>query len=41
MFDWIDDFMEATGCDWETAAREYDYYHNPDYSAEDYDDGLW
>lgn len=29
--------MEATGCDWETAAREYDYQHNPDYNADDYD----
>ena len=28
MFDWIDELIEATGCDWETAAREYDYYHN-------------
>ncbi len=37
MFDWIDEFIEATGCDWETAAREYDYYHNPDYDPEDYE----
>lgn len=41
MFDWIEEYMEATGCDWETAAREYDYLHNPNYTAEDYDDGLW
>jgi len=38
MFDWIEALMEATGCDWETAAREYDAAHNPDYSADDYDD---
>ena len=29
--------MEATGCDWETAAREYDAAFNPDYNADDYD----
>ena len=38
MFDWIDELMEATGCDFETACREYDFYHNPDYNADDYDD---
>lgn len=38
MFEWIEELMEATGCDWETAAREYDAAHNPDYSADDYDD---
>lgn len=37
MFDWIDDFMEATGCDWDTATREYDCLHNPDYDPEDYE----
>lgn len=37
MFEWIDNFMEETGCDWDTAAREYDFLHNPDYSADDYD----
>lgn len=37
MFEWIEELMEATGCDWDTAAREYDYYHNPDYNADDYD----
>ena len=37
MFEWIEKYMEATGCDWDTAAREYDYEHNPDYSADDYD----
>lgn len=37
MFEWIENFMEAFGCDWDTVAREYDYYHNPDYSADDYD----
>ena len=37
MFDWIDDFMEATGCDWATAAREYDCLRNPDYDPEDYE----
>ena len=39
MFEWIENLMEATGCDWDTAAREYDYFHNP-YSAEDYDCGY-
>lgn len=29
--------MEATGCDWDTAAREYDAMHNPDYNPDDYD----
>ena len=37
MFEWIEEFVAATGCNWETAAREYDYYHNPNYSADDYD----
>lgn len=37
MFEWIENLMEATGCDWETAAREYDATHNPDYNADDYD----
>lgn len=37
MFEWIEKFMEAFGCDWDTAAREYDYQHNPDYNADDYD----
>jgi hypothetical protein len=25
MFEWIEALMEATGCDWDTVAREYDY----------------
>lgn len=37
MFDWIEELMEATGCDWETAAREYNAMFNPNYSADDYD----
>ena len=37
MFEWIEEFVAATGCSWETAAREYDYYHNPNYTADDYD----
>lgn len=37
MFEWIEELMEETGCDWETAAREYDAIHNPDYNADDYD----
>lgn len=37
MFDWIEELMEATGCDWETAAREYMREHDPDYCADDYD----
>jgi len=37
MFEWIEELMEATGCDWDTAAREYDAMHNPDYNADDYD----
>lgn len=38
MFEWIEELMEATGCDWETAARMYDSEHNPDYNPDDYDD---
>lgn len=37
MFDWIDELMESTGCDYETAAREYDAEHFPDYDPEDYE----
>jgi len=37
MFEWIEDYMDETGCDWETAAREYDYQHNRDYCPDDYD----
>ena len=37
MFEWIEKFMKEFGCDWETAAREYDYWHNPDYNPDDYD----
>lgn len=37
MFEWIENFMEVFGCDWDTAAREYDALHNPNYSADDYD----
>ena len=33
--------MEMYGCDWDTAAREYDYLHNPDYDAADYDEDGW
>lgn len=30
--------MEATGCDWDTAAREYHYATHPeDYEPEDYE----
>lgn len=29
--------MDATGCDYETALREYDATHNPDYNPDDYD----
>lgn len=34
MFEWIEEYMERFDCDWETAAREYDYQHNPDYDPE-------
>ena len=37
MFEWIEEFMETFGVDYETAAREYDATHNPDYDADDYD----
>lgn len=37
MFEWIEQFMQDFDCDFETAAREYDYQHNPNYSADDYD----
>lgn len=37
MFEWIEELMEATGCDWDTAAQEYDATHNSDYNADDYD----
>ena len=38
MFEWIEALMETTGCDWDTAAREYDYYHNPNYNADNYEE---
>ena len=41
MFEWIENYMEMYGCDWDTAAREYDYFHNPDYDAADYDEEGW
>lgn len=38
MFEWIENFMAETGCDWDTAAREYHYYTHPEtYNADDYD----
>lgn len=38
MFAWIESYMEATGCDWETAAREYHFQHHPEtYCADEYD----
>ena len=27
MFEWIKELMEATGCDWDTAAREMERYN--------------
>ena len=41
MFDWIDELMDATGCSYETALREYDAAHNPNYDAADYDCDGW
>lgn len=41
MFEWVEALMDATGCDWDTAAREYDYAFNPDYDADDYDGEGW
>ena len=38
MFDWIESLMEATGCDWTTAAREYDATHNDDYDPLDWEE---
>lgn len=38
MLDFIEDMMEATGCDWETAAREYyAMMYEDDYYPEDYE----
>lgn len=38
MFDWIENYMEMFGCDWDTAAREYHFQHSPEtYDAADYD----
>ena len=38
MLDWIENMMEATGCDWDTAAREYYYATHPeDYEPEGQD----
>lgn len=37
MFEWIEELMEATGCDWETAAREYNAMFNDNYDPEDYE----
>lgn len=36
MFKWIEEFMESTGCDEETAYREYTYYLNNDSYYETY-----
>ena len=39
MFDWIEEFIEMFGCDWDTAVREYHYYMNPEiYDAKDYEE---
>ena len=38
MLDWIEEYMEAFGCDWETAARMYHMEFDPDYCPEDYED---
>lgn len=39
MFDWIEEFMEMFGCDWDTAAREYHYMMHPETcNAEDYEE---
>ena len=38
MFEWCEKLMEATGCDLETAMREYQALNNPDYDPKDYDD---
>lgn len=39
MFDWIDHYMEMTGCDWDTAAREYYYQQHPDeYEPEEWEE---
>lgn len=27
MFDWIADFIEMFGCDWETAEQAYNYFN--------------
>jgi len=37
MLEWIEDYMDNFGCDWETAAREYHAMFNPDYDPDDYD----
>jgi len=36
-FEWIERFMTETGCDLDTAAREYHAVNDPDYDPEDYD----
>lgn len=38
MFDWIANMIVVTGCDWDTAAREYyQATHPEDYEPEDYE----
>lgn len=38
MFEWCEKLMEATGCDLETAMREYHATVHPEtYNADDYD----
>lgn len=38
MFEWCEKLMEATGCDLETAMREYHAMVHPEtYDADDYD----
>lgn len=37
MFEWIEELMEASGCDWDTPAREYNAMFNDNYEPEDYE----
>lgn len=36
-FEWVEKTMEITGCDFNTAAREYHAIFDNDYDPDDYD----
>ena len=39
LLDWCEEYMEITGCDWDEAVREYNYYTDPDNGDWDEEEG--